>query len=52
MKTLSHIDIYQLVTDLIIEKMEQGKIPWKQPWNTYGPALIIFQKSHIETLIK
>lgn len=25
-------DIYQMVTDRIIQKMEQGLIPWKKPW--------------------
>ncbi|MCK5279118.1 MAG: DUF1738 domain-containing protein [Cyclobacteriaceae bacterium] len=39
MKTSSHIDVYQMVSDLIIEKLEQGIIPWKQPWNDYGPAI-------------
>jgi antirestriction protein ArdC len=39
MKTSSHIDVYQMVTDLIIEKLEQGKIPWHQSWNNYGPAV-------------
>jgi len=39
MKTSSHIDVYQMVTDLIIEKLEQGKIPWHQSWNTYGLAV-------------
>ena len=39
MKTSSHFDIYQLVTDLIIEKLEHGVIPWKKPWNDYGPAV-------------
>ncbi|MEP1085220.1 zincin-like metallopeptidase domain-containing protein [Algoriphagus sp.] len=29
-------DIYQKVTDLIIEKLEQGVIPWKQPWHEMG----------------
>ncbi len=38
MKTSSHIDVYQLVTDMIIEKLEQGIIPWRKPWNDYGPA--------------
>lgn len=38
MKTSSHTDVYQIITDLIIEKLESGTIPWKQPWNDYGPA--------------
>lgn len=25
-------DIYQMVTDRIIQKMERGLIPWKKPW--------------------
>ncbi|WP_439489170.1 ArdC family protein [Algoriphagus sp.] len=29
-------DIYQKFTDLIIEKLEQGVIPWKQPWHEMG----------------
>ncbi|WP_425637908.1 ArdC-like ssDNA-binding domain-containing protein [Algoriphagus yeomjeoni] len=29
-------DIYQKFTDLIIEKLEQGVIPWKQPWHQMG----------------
>jgi antirestriction protein ArdC len=39
MKTSPHIDVYQMVTDLIIEKLEQGVIPWRKPWNNYGPAV-------------
>ena len=38
MKTSSNTDVYQIITDLIIEKLEQGSIPWKQPWNDYGSA--------------
>ena len=26
-------NVYQIVTDRIIEKMEQGIIPWNQPWS-------------------
>jgi len=44
MKTSSHIDVYQLVTDLIIEKLEQGIIPWRKPWNDYGPAVNYISK--------
>jgi antirestriction protein ArdC len=32
-------DVYQIITDLIIEKLEQGVIPWRKPWNDYGPAV-------------
>ena len=36
--SFAHIDVYLMVTDLIIERLEQGVIPWQQPWNNYGPA--------------
>ncbi|MDZ7605382.1 MAG: ArdC family protein [Cyclobacteriaceae bacterium] len=40
MKTSSkQIDVYQIVTDLIIEKLESGIIPWQKPWSDYGPAV-------------
>jgi antirestriction protein ArdC len=29
-------DLYQEVTDLILEKLEKGIIPWKQPWGDLG----------------
>ena len=25
-------DVYKIVTDLILERLEQGEIPWKRPW--------------------
>ncbi len=31
-------DIYQEITNLIIEKLEQGFIPWHRPWSAYGAA--------------
>lgn len=27
------IDIYEIVTNKILEKLEQGQIPWQKPWN-------------------
>lgn len=30
------LDIYKMVTDRIIAKMEQGDIPWKRPWTGAG----------------
>ncbi len=29
-------DTYQKFTDLIIEKLEQGMLPWRQPWHEMG----------------
>ena len=31
-------DIYQIITDQIVQKLEQGFIPWHRPWSAYGPA--------------
>ncbi|WP_057938038.1 ArdC-like ssDNA-binding domain-containing protein [Algoriphagus resistens] len=33
---LGSSDIYQKFTNLIIEKLEQGVIPWKQTWHEMG----------------
>jgi len=33
---LEKVDIYQRFNDLIIDKLEQGVIPWKQPWHEMG----------------
>jgi len=44
MKTSSPTDIYQMVTNLIIEKLENGIVPWRKPWNDYGPAVNYLSK--------
>ena len=31
-------ELYQQVTDSILEQMEQGKVPWHMPWSTSGLA--------------
>lgn len=31
------IDIYQVVTDRIVELLAQGTIPWQKPWKDGGP---------------
>ncbi|WP_163713376.1 ArdC-like ssDNA-binding domain-containing protein [Mangrovibacterium lignilyticum] len=28
----SSFDIYEMVTNLIIERLEKGVIPWQMPW--------------------
>ena len=31
-------DIYKMVTDRVIEQLENGVIPWRKPWTGAGPA--------------
>ena len=31
-----NLDVYQIVTDRIIEKLENGVIPWHKPWSASG----------------
>ena len=38
MATREKKDVYQIITDLVIDRLEKGNIPWKQPWNAFGPA--------------
>ena len=37
-KSQARQDVYQMITDIIVDKLDQGVIPWKQRWNTQGPA--------------
>jgi len=37
--TTARVDLYQVVTDLIIEQLENGTVPWHQPWSTSGGGL-------------
>ena len=34
--TEKRVDVYQLVTNRIIELLEQGAVPWRKPWSTGG----------------
>ena len=51
MKASSKSDVYQIITDLIIEKLEQEVIPWKQPWNDYGLAINYNAYPHYSPII-
>jgi antirestriction protein ArdC len=33
---MNRVDIYQQVTDRIIEALEQGTVPWRKPWDDRG----------------
>jgi antirestriction protein ArdC len=32
----AHKDVYQMVTDRIIEQLNKGTVPWQQPWKAAG----------------
>jgi antirestriction protein ArdC len=42
--TTSKIDLYQLVTDQIINSLEQGVIPWQRPWAVAGVPMNLLSK--------
>lgn len=40
-------DVYEIITDRIIEKLEQGVVPWHQPWTDAGlPCNLISKKPY------
>lgn len=44
---LPKVDVYQIVTDRIIALLEQGTIPWQQPWTDAGiPMNLISRRSY------
>lgn len=46
--TARKFDIYQMVTDLIVQRLEAGVIPWQMPWKTGGamPRNLISKKAY------
>lgn len=38
MATHAKNDVYQIITNLIIDRLEKGAIPWRSPFNAFGPA--------------
>jgi antirestriction protein ArdC len=45
--TKTKIDVYQMVTDRITERLESGVIPWKQPWTEAGlPQNLVTGKAY------
>jgi len=31
-------DVYEMINNMILEKLQQGTLPWKKTWNSFGPA--------------
>jgi antirestriction protein ArdC len=41
------MDVYQMITDRIIEKLEAGTVPWHKPWRSIGaPRNRVSKKSY------
>ena len=38
--------VYSVITDAIIKKLEEGTIPWKMPWSSDAPKNLISGKSY------
>jgi antirestriction protein ArdC len=39
MKTISEKrNMYAIINNMILEKLQNGKAPWRQTWNDYGLA--------------
>ncbi len=39
MKTIKDkTDVYEMINNMILEKLQQGTLPWKKTWNSFGPA--------------
>lgn len=36
--TLERKDVYSIINNMILERLQQNTLPWKQSWNTFGPA--------------
>jgi len=45
---MKNFDIYEMVTNLIIERLEAGVVPWQMPWKTAGgfPRNLVSQKAY------
>jgi antirestriction protein ArdC len=41
------MDVYSIVSERIIEKLEAGTIPWHKPWRSIGaPQNLVSKKSY------
>ncbi len=38
--------VYEIITERIMEKLHQGEIPWRKPWNSYPAVNWVTQKPY------
>lgn len=44
-------DVYQIITDIILERLERGDIPWEKPWVGYRNGVSKRNYSGLNTLL-
>lgn len=45
--TASKADVYQIITDRVIQMLDKGVIPWRQPWKNVGaPRNLVSKKEY------
>ncbi|MDA2937173.1 zincin-like metallopeptidase domain-containing protein [Acidobacteria bacterium AH-259-A15] len=40
------MNVYEIITDRILEKLEQGTVPWHQPWSQEMPKNLVSKKAY------
>ena len=40
------MNIYEVITDQIIDRLEQGTVPWHQPWSAERPKNLVSKKEY------
>ena len=43
---MANTDIYQGVTNRILESLDRGTVPWRQPWASRGPINLVSAKQY------
>lgn len=51
-QTINAVDVYQIVTDRIIELLEAETIPWKKPWIEAGLPCNVITKNFYKGVTK
>jgi antirestriction protein ArdC len=46
MNQKQHLDVYQIITDRIIEQLERNIVPWKKPWTEAGHPQNLVTRRH------
>ncbi len=41
---VTHVDVYSVITNKIIEQLNKGTVPWRKPWASAGPPINVISK--------